>query len=916
MKKIFLAIAVVTTMAIATIASDNSTYIYNGLGDILSFNDNDIDSITLSKVDAKGVEHTGYVTQVIHAKDSTYTASISSVDSISFVAQAQEIGDENISINQEVDLGLSVNWAGWDVGASSPDEVGTLFRWGEVAEQENPTNDNYFLCISTTKPWRNDFVDLQYNISGTQWDAARKQWGGSWRMPTREEAEELVEKCTWEMVSLNNAKGFKITGPNGNSIFMPMTNAQNDTTMYSYRYTGTDAQTDISTIVMSTSNGYAYVLSGYYEKSDYYGYDYAGGNIESYPCGTPRPIRAVKGGQPEKLALLPELTFSAQQIVYDNAEYGIYLSQCLTTTGNSQTGSYPYKQGWEFININRHPQWRRHYLDLGVKANYVIREARKLNSTNYELIARTLRLLSTQLTTDAFGDMPYNDFYNYYHDMLRPRFYPGEAPLPHYEEQTAIYKWMFDELDEILAMYENTSIIINPDNEPITAAEDYIYAGNLIAWKGLAYAIKARLLLRNIPNIDCSASMCQQIIECAQKAIDSWRSGNLLYGEWFGNEPRFHFSGGGYRMDYAAPDCSPWSPAQPVINSWESRSNLLNEAVPSKFFIEDCLGVVNPGVNATKVNDINGSGVYQNYNGYGSDPRLALLLVPNEGPFSPVDDSWIDHLAIRYLENNIGTTTTVQQAHYPYLYAGAYAKNDGYNPLFTMEELYFIQAEAYYWSGNEGKSVELAREATQYNIQRHLTRFLDDNGGAYPGLGNKPSSNTLIQKNDQQRWERMVQAFLYNDDNGEGWLGSGRGKTLPVTEIGNMQFYFPTDANEYSLEKLMTQKYIAMYMQPEQWTDMRRYHYSNNRNGYTVNGEIVYPKLKRPYNLYSPYWVDGLTEAEKENTWIQRLNYDPQTSGTYDTDELERIGALKNYKWLQKPMIWAEPAGLRSSLTE
>ncbi|MBQ9076716.1 MAG: hypothetical protein IJY31_02600 [Muribaculaceae bacterium] len=924
MKKISFALAALISIAIASIASDNSSYVCGNFGNILSFDDNDIDSITLSKVDINGVEHKGYVTQIIHAKDSTYVAEISTIDSISFVAQPQVTGDENISLNQEVDLGLSVNWAGWDIGASSPEETGALFRWAEIEEQENPKIEDYFLYIaeSASKPWKYDYADLRYNISGTQWDVARKQWGGSWRMPTRKEAEELADKCTWEMLSYNNVKGFKITGPNGNSIFMPMTYMESDTTMYAYRFTGTDAQTDRQSMGVYTSNGRAYVIEGSYGKSDYYEYNYAGGNAMTYPCTARLPVRAVKGGEPEKLALLPELTFNAQQIVYDNAEYNIYLSQCLTTTDSLQTGSYPYKNGWDLMSINRHPQWRRHYVDLGVKANYVIREARKLNSLNYELIARTLRLLSTQLTTDAFGDMPDNEFYNYYHDLMRPRLYAGEAPLPDYVGQTEIYKWMFVELDEILDMYEDASVTGNPDNLAITAAEDYIYAGNLTAWKGLAYAIKARLLLRNIPNVDTSSAKCQEIIDCAQKAIDAWKSASMFEDPWFGCEPRFYFSGGIYRLDYAAPDCSPWSPAQPIINSWESRGNLLTSAVPSKFFIEDCLGVVNPGVAATKMGDLGGAGVYQSYNGYGTDPRLALLLIPNYGPVSSSDASRTDHLAIRYLENNIGTSSNVKLAHYPDLYAGAYAQNDGYNPLFTMEELYFIQAEAHYWMGNKGKAMELAREATEYNIKRHLTRFLDDNGGLYPGVGNRTSSLSVVQQNDQRRWERMVRAFLYNMDNGDTeytqgtWLGTKRGNTIPVTEIGNKHWFF--NAEGYSLYDLMTQKYIAMYMQPEQWTDMRRYHFSNNRNGYGIGAdkEIVYPALRRPYNLYSPHWVDGLTDTEQENTWIQRLNYDPQISGQYDKDELERIGALDNPEWLKKPMIWAEPAGSRASLTE
>ena len=98
---------------------------------------------------------------------------------------------------------------------------------------------------------------------------------------------------------------------------------------------------------------------------------------------------------------------------------------------------------------------------------------------------------------------------------------------------------------------------------------------------------------------------------------------------------------------------------------------------------------------------------------------------------------------------------------------------------------------------------------------------------------------------------------------------------------------------------------------------MRRYHYSNSRNNYGIGdrSEIIYPDLRRPYNLYSAYWVDGLSESEKENTWIQRVNYDPETEEKYNRAELERLGAYKNYKWLQKPMIWALTPGERTSLT-
>src|SRR5450759_581248 len=59
------------------------------------------------------------------------------------------------------------------------------------------------------------------------------------------------------------------------------------------------------------------------------------------------------------------VVFYASQICYDHDEYGIYLSQALTTGGRSQTGAYAYKSGWEFLSMNRHPQWRRHFYDIG-----------------------------------------------------------------------------------------------------------------------------------------------------------------------------------------------------------------------------------------------------------------------------------------------------------------------------------------------------------------------------------------------------------------------------------------------------------------------------------------------------------------------------------------------------------------------
>lgn len=126
------------------------------------------------------------------------------------------------STSQLVDLGLSVNWAGWNVGASSPTERGTYFQWGMTYE---PAYVDYYAYEyrdgdnSSTGRGK----DIGENISGTKYDAARANWGGSWRMPTMDEWAELLDRCTIENYKMDGIEGISVTGPNGNCIFLPIT---------------------------------------------------------------------------------------------------------------------------------------------------------------------------------------------------------------------------------------------------------------------------------------------------------------------------------------------------------------------------------------------------------------------------------------------------------------------------------------------------------------------------------------------------------------------------------------------------------------------------------------------------------------------------------------------------------------------
>lgn len=70
------------------------------------------------------------------------------------------------------------------------------------------------------------------NLCGTDKDVAHVKWGGSWRMPTYAELNELVDHCDWRWTNIDGVNGYQVTGPNGNSIFMPASGRKCDDTGY------------------------------------------------------------------------------------------------------------------------------------------------------------------------------------------------------------------------------------------------------------------------------------------------------------------------------------------------------------------------------------------------------------------------------------------------------------------------------------------------------------------------------------------------------------------------------------------------------------------------------------------------------------------------------------------------------------
>ena len=117
--------------------------------------------------------------------------------------------DAKFPIPDAVDLGLSVKWAKWNMGASSEYEVGGYYGWGDPTG-ENPSWTSSDYASGYTKT----------TICGTSYDIATTNWGKGWRLPTVEEVRELMDKSTITAKTLNGVAGYMLTC-NGQSIFLP-----------------------------------------------------------------------------------------------------------------------------------------------------------------------------------------------------------------------------------------------------------------------------------------------------------------------------------------------------------------------------------------------------------------------------------------------------------------------------------------------------------------------------------------------------------------------------------------------------------------------------------------------------------------------------------------------------------------------
>ncbi len=164
--------------------------------------------------------------------------------------------------HQWVDLGIGVKWATCNIGATTPEEYGDYFAWGEISPKTEYTTEN-----SITYGRHIDEVAVVGNPS---YDAARANWGGKWRLPSLWDIYLLEDLCSWISCVQEGHEGYKIVGPNGNSIFLPAAGRYDGRSLLGAEEVGVYWTSEPTT--SNIYNRYAYVLEfqrGYFKTNDW-----------------------------------------------------------------------------------------------------------------------------------------------------------------------------------------------------------------------------------------------------------------------------------------------------------------------------------------------------------------------------------------------------------------------------------------------------------------------------------------------------------------------------------------------------------------------------------------------------------------------------------------------------------------------
>ncbi len=197
-----------------------------------------------------------------------------------------------INGHEYVDLGLpsGILWATCNIGTSTPQGYGAYFAWGETSKKSTYDWKTYKHTIGNSSTLNKYCTNSHFGtvdnkkILNSSDDAARVNWGGNWRIPTKAEIDELRTNCTWTWTTWNGVKGYNVKGPNGKSIFLPAAGYRNNNVgpIGGYYGVGTDGDYWSSSLYLTTPSA---ACSLYFSSGTYY----VGNGTRS--CGFPiRPV--------------------------------------------------------------------------------------------------------------------------------------------------------------------------------------------------------------------------------------------------------------------------------------------------------------------------------------------------------------------------------------------------------------------------------------------------------------------------------------------------------------------------------------------------------------------------------------------------------------------------------------------------
>ncbi len=194
-----------------------------------------------------------------------------------FYINREPLPQATIEGGQEcVDLGLSVKWANYNIGASKPQNNGDFYSWGETEPKEVYNTTNYDWNKKLTEGY-DDHKQLAKEL-----DVAAVKWGHGWRMPTRKEKLELYDKCKWVVITFKGKRGYKVIGPNGNYIFLPFTGFKGCS---GWKRNDVEIQLWTSTLGKNNTDDMAFTISKFIDEIN------RGNALKRY-CGA--PVRAVR----------------------------------------------------------------------------------------------------------------------------------------------------------------------------------------------------------------------------------------------------------------------------------------------------------------------------------------------------------------------------------------------------------------------------------------------------------------------------------------------------------------------------------------------------------------------------------------------------------------------------------------------